>query len=184
MKSCRFVGLSRDVTGRFKMQSSETELGAIDWLLGQLEEQRDHLTVNTLKNLLDSVVLTPDEIRNAVRFSDSTYCRTKICSNAYYDVLIIGWRPGQISPIHDHAGSICAFRVIEGAGLEIRYEFNESHILEETAALWIPCGEVCSAVDNDIHQVGNTAANEDLVTLHIYSPPLKMNVYKLPETNA
>lgn len=41
-------------------------------------------------------------------------------------------------------------------------------------------GYVCSAEDADIHQVANMqAAGTDLVTLHIYSPPIKnMHTYE------
>ncbi len=41
-------------------------------------------------------------------------------------------------------------------------------------------GYVCAAEDSDIHQVANMqAAGKDLVTLHIYSPPIvRMNTYE------
>jgi hypothetical protein len=41
-------------------------------------------------------------------------------------------------------------------------------------------GYVCAAEDADIHQVANMqAAGSDLITLHIYSPPIrKMNTYE------
>jgi hypothetical protein len=41
-------------------------------------------------------------------------------------------------------------------------------------------GYVCAAEDADIHQVANMqAAGTDLITLHIYSPPIrKMNTYE------
>ncbi len=45
----------------------------------------------------------------------------------------------------------------------------------------LPEGATCYSEDLDIHQVSNLQADDrDLVTLHIYSPPLlKMNVYSL-----
>ena len=42
-------------------------------------------------------------------------------------------------------------------------------------------GDVCASADDDIHQVSNLqAGSADLVTLHIYSPPLlRMEVFSL-----
>ena len=45
----------------------------------------------------------------------------------------------------------------------------------------LPAGYLCGSVDEDIHQVSNLqAGGADLVTLHVYSPPLlRMDVFSL-----
>jgi len=42
-------------------------------------------------------------------------------------------------------------------------------------------GHLCASADEDIHQVSNLqAARADLITLHVYSPPLlRMEVFSL-----
>ena len=46
-------------------------------------------------------------------------------------------------------------------------------------------GNVCASQDGDMHQVSNLQANNaDLVTLHVYSPPLLwMGTYSLYDTS-
>ncbi len=39
-------------------------------------------------------------------------------------------------------------------------------------------GEVCVSVDRDIHVIRNLQAGRDLITLHLYTPPLSMNFYE------
>ena len=43
-------------------------------------------------------------------------------------------------------------------------------------------GEVCLAEDAAIHRISNESLSDDLVTLHVYSPPLHMNLYCLDAT--
>ncbi|MCH8252758.1 MAG: hypothetical protein IID36_09940, partial [Planctomycetes bacterium] len=47
----------------------------------------------------------------------------------------------------------------------------------------LPVGTINATQDSDIHQVSNCqAAGEDLITLHVYSPPLlRMDTYSLTD---
>lgn len=92
--------------------------------------------------------------------------------------MLMCWKPGQCSPIHDHAGSSCGFLILEGTAKEVVYEVTQNNFAKPTHSTHYPQGSICLAHDNDIHHVGNES-NEDLVTLHIYSPPLRMAYYEL-----
>jgi cysteine dioxygenase len=98
-----------------------------------------------------------------------------------YHALIICWRGGQRSPIHDHVGSNCAVKVLRGVATETIFERGPNGMIYATGSRILNAGEVCASADSDIHQVSNLEANEnDLITLHLYSPPLiSMNVYSL-----
>ena len=45
-----------------------------------------------------------DELREHVRFSDKQYARNLVCKGPWYHLLVLCWKNGQRSPIHDHAG--------------------------------------------------------------------------------
>lgn len=45
--------------------------------------------------------------------------------------LILVWTPGKESPIHDHAGSHCVMKVLQGSLKEIRYKWPEQKVTEE-----------------------------------------------------
>jgi cysteine dioxygenase len=113
------------------------------------------------------------------RIGTKGYRRNIISRGSSYELLALTWRSGHCTPIHDHKGSSCAFRVIDGTGTEIRFQKTPSGQICPVGATPMPPGYVCAAEDSDIHQVANMQApGKDLVTLHIYSPPIqKMNTY-------
>ena len=85
------------------------------------------------------------------------------------------WRSGQRSPIHDHAGSSCGVRVLRGTLTETLFEFAPNGHVKATFSRDLPEGAVCGSEDADMHQVSNLQAGDaDLVTLHVYTPPLRL----------
>lgn len=154
--------------------------------LGSLIEYLDSLTtranLGVLDRLLGGFSLTRADIEAACCFGARGYRRNTIASSPYYELLALCWRSGHCTPIHDHRGSSCAFRVIEGRGTEIRFKVTDSGLVCPIETTEMSPGFVCAAEDTDIHQVANMqAAGLDLVTLHIYSMPIaKMETYEYP----
>jgi cysteine dioxygenase len=70
--------------------------------------------------------------------------------------------------------------VVAGTGTEIRFRMTSSGKVCPVGSREMEPGYVCAAEDADIHQVANMQPPEtDLVTLHIYSPPIaKMHTYE------
>jgi cysteine dioxygenase len=98
-----------------------------------------------------------------------------------YQALILCWRNGQRSPIHDHKGSSCGVKILQGEATETVFTYAKNGMIIPTVTKEYPVGMSMGSQDADIHQVSNLAADgECLITLHIYSPPLEvMNVYSL-----
>ena len=118
------------------------------------------------------------------RFDPVTYRRNRLFRSEFMDILLLCWKPGQRSPIHDHAGSICGVSVLRGESTEIKFATSGLGMLipagSETSG---PDGLMVSS-DSDVHIMGNFAGTgADLVTLHCYSPPLtKMKLYEPEDT--
>jgi cysteine dioxygenase len=128
-----------------------------------------------------SVEVSREELRPYVSFKEGTYARHRVFVREYAEILVLCWRPGQRTPIHDHAGSFGAVRVLEGFMWETLFEMDESAgLLYKSSREWTP-GHVTGADIPDIHQLGNPdISGTDLITLHLYSPPLtSLNVYKV-----
>jgi len=107
-------------------------------------------------------------------FDACSYRRNLIRRTPTYEALLLCWQHGQKSPIHDHRGSGCAFRVVEGVVTETIYESEKNSSLVSAATMrWLPPGTICASREWDIHEVANTQPKADLVTLHVYSPPLR-----------
>jgi cysteine dioxygenase len=116
-----------------------------------------------------------------IRFSDRQYARNLARAGHWYHALILCWKNGQRSPIHDHCGSSCGVRVLRGTLTETLFEVTANGHLKATGSRDLPAGAVCGSLDSDIHQISNLqSGTADLVTLHIYSPPLLwMGTYTL-----
>lgn len=127
------------------------------------------------------VEVSREELRPYVSFKEATYARHRVFVCEHAELLVLCWRPGQRTPIHDHAGSFGAVRVLEGFMWETIFEMDSAEGLRyKSAREWKP-GHVTGADVPDIHQLGNPdVSGADLVTLHLYAPPLtSLNVYKV-----
>jgi mannose-6-phosphate isomerase-like protein (cupin superfamily) len=85
-----------------------------------------------------------------------------------FSVTAMVWRPGQVTPIHDHV-TWCVFGVIQGVEYEELYALSEdgSH-LSEVGRSQNDCGDVSGfAPPGDIHRVRNIGADV-AISLHVY----------------
>lgn len=149
-------------------------------LIGYLDSLNSRADLAVLARLLSETTVTRADVESVCIFGTHGYRRNRISRTDWYELLALTWRSGHCTPIHDHKGSSCAFRVVEGTGTEIRFAPTPSGIVCPIATNQMPPGYVCAAEDSDIHQVSNMQApGADLITLHIYSPPIqKMSTYE------
>ncbi|MDT5155913.1 MAG: cysteine dioxygenase [Acidobacteriota bacterium] len=122
-----------------------------------------------------------EELRPYVGFKEGTYARHRVFRCDHAELLVLCWRPGQRTPIHDHDGSFGAVRVLQGVMWETLFGMDAGDgLVYKSAREWTP-GHVTGADVPDIHQLGNPdISGQDLVTLHLYAPPLtSLNVYKV-----
>jgi cysteine dioxygenase len=127
------------------------------------------------------VEVSREELRPYVGFKEGAYARHRVFVRDYAELLVLCWRPGQRTPIHDHAGSFGSVRVLEGFMWETLFEMDAAEgLIYKSAREWTH-GHVTGADVPDIHQLGNPdVSGTDLITLHLYAPPLtSLNVYKV-----
>ncbi len=150
-------------------------------LIGFLEGLQGRVPLDKLHRLLKGLDVCHEQLQEFTRFSDCTYRRNLICEGEWYELLCICWRSGQRSPIHNHAGSTCGLRIIQGCATETLFESSPCGQIKAANSSDFGEGYVCTSQDADIHQVSNLQATDcDLITLHIYSPPLRtMDTYSL-----
>jgi cysteine dioxygenase len=152
-------------------------------LFDELDRYSGRVPVDLLVARLECLELDWTQIDPFVRFSSDTYRRNLIHAGPAYHALILCWRSGQRSPIHDHRGSSCAVRVLLGTCTETLFERAPGVHIFPTTTQQLTTGSCCGSQDADIHQISNLEATENLITLHIYSPPLlTMGQYSLTST--
>eukprot|EP00834_Sanchytrium_tribonematis_P003332 NODE_125_length_17255_cov_0.877827.p10 type:complete len:194 gc:universal NODE_125_length_17255_cov_0.877827:141-722(+) len=106
--------------------------------------------------------------------------------NDYYNVLILCWGPNHYSPIHDHANSHCLMKVLDGELAEHLYNSpNEETEMTEKRCLTLQKDETTYIHDKiGIHKVGNPSTTRGAISLHIYSPPIKVCTTFTPQGRA
>ena len=125
--------------------------------------------------------LTDDDLRPYRAFKPGTYARHRVFRGEFAELLVLCWRPGQRTPIHDHNGSHGAVRVCEGVMWETMFALDDARKLYYRSAREWNSGQITGADVPDIHQLGNPeVSGQNLVTLHLYAPPLGvLNTYKV-----
>ena len=150
-------------------------------LVETIESLSARPTLAQVDEWMERVEVSREELRPYVSFKEATYARHRVFLCDHAELLVLCWRPGQRTPIHDHAGSFGAVRVLEGFMWETLFEMDSAEGLRyKSAREWTP-GYVTGSDVPDIHQLGNPdVSGRDLVTLHLYAPPLtSLNVYKV-----
>jgi cysteine dioxygenase len=125
-----------------------------------------------------------DDVSRWVRFSEKNYARNLMRTGLHYAAWVLCWKNGQRSPIHDHAGSCCVVRVLQGTATETLFEFAPNGHVKASLSRDHLEGSILASEDTDLHQVSNLQAGDaNLITLHIYAPPLAvMGTYSLYDT--
>jgi cysteine dioxygenase len=165
------VAIEGEVSQRDTFENLTSRLGALE----SIPELHD------LDRWLGEVKVQPDDLRPYLGFKPGTYARHRVFRNEFVELLVLCWRPGQRTPIHDHNGSHGAVRVCEGVMWETMFGLDaEKELYYKSAREW-RSGQVTGADVPDIHQLGNPeVSGRNLVTLHLYAPPLGvLNTYKV-----
>jgi cysteine dioxygenase len=122
-----------------------------------------------------------DDLSEHVHFAENGYKRNLVHSAPNFHVWLLCWKNGQRSPIHNHTGSACVVRVLRGTLTETLFEMAPNGHVKASCSRDITQGSLIGSEDADLHQVSNLQADDaDLVTLHVYMPPLtRMNTFSL-----
>ena len=155
--------------------------GGIERTFERLERAEQPLPLHVILDWFDEVPLSVEDVANYLVFNPERYVRNRLHNGPSYQALVLCWRNGQRSPIHNHRGSHCGVKVLRGVATETLFARAPNGMVVPVSSRDLAVGHVCASADDDIHQVSNLqAGGADLVTLHIYSPALlRMDVFSL-----
>jgi cysteine dioxygenase len=160
---------------------------ALDQLFGvfaDFDRFAEQVPLHYLQDRLQALPLKRSDVAGYVAFDAAYYQRHRLYEGKAFHALLLCWCSGQRSPIHNHTGSTCFIKVIEGAATEIQFSRSDCGLLFPRAMKLLHMGEASVCQDHEMHQVGNLqSAGHDLITLHVYSPPLqRMELFSLKES--
>ena len=110
-------------------------------------------------------------------FSDQSYTRTVLHRTQGWEVLLVGWLPGQRTATHGHGESFGATCVLEGTLIEVEYRLARGGQVRKSERRKHGPGAVFHEQPHTIHHVEHTGRVR-AVSLHLYAPPLRrMELY-------
>ena len=153
----------------------------LDAMLRYLDGLTEAPPLTELAEELRRYPVALDDVAALLRFSDRGYQRNLLRAGGCYQAWVLCWKNGQRSPIHDHHGSRCVVRVLHGVLTETLFAFAPNGHVKAVASRDFGPGELLASQNADLHQASNLQAGDaDLVTLHVYAPPLRaMGLYSL-----
>ena len=155
-------------------------------------------THDRIGEILGGRPLRESSWRPRALWREDKYARHSIHRTELFDVMLLCWKPGQLSPVHNHQGNAGWVRVLRGrmeethfrppdwvvAGVPMpgdEFEIDDEGVghgleLQRSDHFVHPAGAGVCSVDRDrpIHQLGNPRRHPDdepAVTLHVYSRP-------------
>jgi cysteine dioxygenase len=156
-------------------------LNRIERAFAKLDRMSEQLPLPFIMDWFGEAPLEADDLADFMIFSPERYVRNLLHNGPSYQALVLCWRNGQRSPIHNHRGSHCGVKVLRGVATETLFRRAPNGMILPIGSRDLAAGHVCASADDDTHQVSNVqGGGADLVTLHIYSPPLlRMEVFSL-----
>jgi predicted metal-dependent enzyme (double-stranded beta helix superfamily) len=128
-------------------------------------------TARLVATELERHLPTPDVLTDGQRIGDPRRYRSYPIHtepDGSFSVVALVWRPGQVTPIHDHV-TWCVFAVIQGVEHEELFVLDqERDCLLEAGTKTNDTGDVSGfAPPGDIHRVRNVG-DDTAISIHIY----------------
>jgi cysteine dioxygenase len=149
----------------------------------ELKLKARDLRLPDLRRVISNLRPEQGEIEPFIQFNDERYTRNLVYKTDDFECLVLCWKPGQRSPIHDHANSICAVYTLKGLMSADNYrKTSNGHIRADYSEDFKP-GSILTIQTTEIHQVSNLQDSSELISLHFYLGPLE-NSYLYSVTDA
>jgi predicted metal-dependent enzyme (double-stranded beta helix superfamily) len=147
----------------------ETLVRAIRTAVGEHDDWSD--TAERVAEQLRRHLPTPDMLTVEQRMGHADGYRSHLLHaerDGGFSIVALTWRPGQVTPIHDHV-TWCVFGVIQGIEHEELYTLDaERGLLVEAGSETNGIGEVSGfAPPGDIHRVRNVG-DRTAISIHVY----------------
>jgi 3-mercaptopropionate dioxygenase len=128
-------------------------------------------TAQLVTSELEQHLPSPDVLTPEQRKGDETGSRSHVLHtepDGTFSIVALVWRPGQMTPIHDHV-TWCVFGVVQGTEYEELFTLDESNgclVEAGKSANWV--GDVSGfAPPGDIHRVRNVGSRV-AISIHVY----------------
>ena len=103
-------------------------------------------------NLAERISRQAEKYLDRVRFDPAQYVRHPVLIWDDWEVMIIGWEAGQVTPVHDHRGVLGGMAMLSGSLLEER--FTTSGLAPKLVDSRVrPEGDLCDIGPTTLHRL-------------------------------
>ncbi|KXN67007.1 cysteine dioxygenase [Conidiobolus coronatus NRRL 28638] len=138
------------------------------------------IDVNKIIRYMEEYQSNADDWERYAFLDKNRYTRNLIDDgNGEYNLILLVWGQNQSSSIHNHAGSHCIMKVLDGEVVESLYdcpskdEHPKDSEMNLTRELVFGPNQVTYIHDKiGLHKVSNPSSSRPAFSLHLYSPPI------------
>ncbi|MFT4754201.1 MAG: cysteine dioxygenase [Salibacteraceae bacterium] len=124
-------------------------------------------------DIIGSLKLSSSSLKCFSSWSSTSYTRNCIIDTEDFELILLCWEKGQITPIHDHGGEECWVKVIEGEFQETIYKMDDSGTLNTIKSTVSKAGDISYMIDfMGCHSLENIS-NKRSMSLHLYAKPIR-----------
>src|SRR5205807_9549525 len=127
-------------------------------VFASLDRVAGQLPLSVILDWFGESNLSIADVADYLVFRPEHYVRNRLHDGPAYQALVLCWRNGQRSPIHNHRSSHCGVKVLRGVATESLFARAPNGMIFPVGSRDLAPGHVCASVDEDIHQVSNLPA--------------------------
>lgn len=106
-------------------------------------------------------------------FSEEKYTRNCVARTEAYELVLLCWEPGQITPVHCHNDQECWVHVVQGNFVEQRYRSKEDNApLSPDQELHLMTERTSYMNDGMGYHLLKNSAEGRSMSLHLYAAPI------------
>ena len=138
----------------------------------QLIKTLDETELDKCIQVAKKIEIPINEFEDFSSWSDDCYTRNCIERNDKYELILLCWKSGDETPIHDHDGQQCWVYQVDGELIEQRFKADENGKLMQTNELLVKPGEVSYMEDNMGYHLLKNESTSKAMSLHLYMQPI------------
>jgi cysteine dioxygenase len=148
---------------------NQNSIQSVDELVSALSEGER----TEFAKIIQSINFSLDEFEFFSSWSDECYTRNCIVENEKFELILLCWEEGQMTPIHDHGGEECWVKVIQGEFKETVYKMDETGELNLVKSSIAKTDDITYMIDfMGCHRLENIHAGRSM-SLHLYAKPIR-----------
>lgn len=142
---------------------------SLQYIATQLE-QRKNPTTSEMRTIISEAKVVADDLSPWADFDHpvtDSYGRKLVYKGANFEIMVMSWRPGDFSTLHDHGHTQWGAVQLFGPAEHATFLQVGDQIVTSSREIF-KSGDIVEVCHSLIHQMGNPTSDKFFLTLHVY----------------